>query len=183
MSTPAPHTALEWRDMLKAYLPRGAAWAVPPGSVFEGLLHGLAEEFARAEVRLAQLIDEADPMTTVELIDEWEAMLGLPDGCFPASSDLDARQLAVTQRLISVGGQNALYFRQLASAIGYTVEIVEYRVARIGDRIGVRLFGTDWAFTWGVRVLVAGPEELDLECMIRRHAPAHTTVFFTYEEV
>ncbi len=183
MSQIAPHTSAQWREMLKAYLPRGAAWTVPAGSAFEGLLWGLAEEFARAEARLVQLIEEADPLTTDELIDEWEGVFGLPDGCFATPSGLAERQLAVTQRMVTAGGQSALYFRELASAIGYTIEIVEFRAARIGDRIGVHLFSSAWAFAWGVRILVAGPAELDLECLIRRHAPAHTTVFFIHEEV
>lgn len=181
MSEIASHTALEWREMLKSYLPRGRAWQVAPGGAFEGLLHGLAEEFARAEARLVQLIDEADALTSVEMIGDWERVLNLPDSCAPASSDLAARQLAANQRLVSIGGQSALYFQQLAARIGYTVEIQEYRPARIGDRIGRRLFSGAWQFAWGVRVLIPGPAELDLECLIRRHSPAHTTVFFIYD--
>ena len=182
MSEIASHTALEWREMLKSYLPRGRAWQAAPGSVLEGLLFGLAEEFARAEARLVKLIDEADALTSAEMIGDWERVLNLPDSCAPATGDLAARQMAANQRLVAVGGQSALYFRQLAAEIGYTVEIQEFRAARIGDRIGRRLFSGVWQFAWGVRVLIPGPAELDLECLIRRHAPAHTTVFFIYDE-
>lgn len=176
-----PHDAPEWRDAMKGLLPRGAAWQVPEGSAFEGLLHALAEEFARAEARLVQLVEEADPLTTDEMIADWERVTGLPDNCFAVPTGLADRQIAVNQRMVAIGGQSALYFRELASRIGYTVEIVEYRTARINDRIGQRLFTGAWQFTWAVRVITSGPAEFNLECLIERHKPAHTTVYYIYE--
>lgn len=182
MSRLAAQGAEHWLGILKANLPKGPAWSVPVGSRFEQLLLAMADEFARADERLVRLVEEADPRTTVELIGEWERNFGLPDACAPLSTVLDDRQIAVAQRMVTVGGQSRAYFEELAARIGYTIRIVEYRAAHIGDRIGTYLFGDDSRFVWGVRVLERGPTELNLECLINRHKPAHTSVVFIYEE-
>ncbi|WP_157081216.1 putative phage tail protein, partial [Novosphingobium naphthalenivorans] len=95
--------------------------------------------------------------------------------------------------------------KEIAARLGYEIEIEEHHPARIGDRIGDYLNGPDWAFAWTVHVRpfegylieseflavaeigdrigvrLRGWGALDLECVIKRAAPAHTTVIFAYE--
>ncbi len=43
------------------------------------VLTGLAEELTRIELRALDLIEESDPRSAEETIEQWEEMLGLPD--------------------------------------------------------------------------------------------------------
>lgn len=199
----AVHDTGAWRDQLVQMLPRGRAWQAQPGSALDQLLHAIGDEFARAEARLTRLLDEADPRTALEMLGDWENTVGLPDQCFGISENVQERQVAVAQRVTASGGQSRAYFTQLAAALGYTITIEEFRPARIGDRIGARLYTDEWRPYWRVHVLLGvgalpnaavarigdrigvrlrGWGSLDLECIIRRHAPAHSIVLFSYEE-
>lgn len=198
-------SALDYTSQLKQLLPPGLAWQVPPGGVMEGLLQALAEEFARIDARSSALVDEADPRTTLELLPDWERVAGLPDSCTGAPEETYERQVALHQKLTGLGGQNRAAFIELAARIGYAIEIEEHRPFRVGDRIGAPVNGADWAFTWTVLVRpfegvfeegeflahfragdpvgrrLVGFGQLDVECIISRAAPAHTTVLFAYE--
>lgn len=198
--------ALAHLDHLRALLPRGRAWAFGPDSIMRRFLHGLAEEFARADGRIDALIEEADPRTTLELLPDWERIAALPDSCTGVSGTIVERQAALRQKLIGQGGQSIAYFVELGAALGYIISIVEHRPARCGmARVGDNLNGLDWTFAWTVRVepfdgdlpteqeLIAraqigdrlgvrlrGVGSTDIECVIRRASPAHTTVLFQY---
>lgn len=198
-------TASDYAGQLRQLLPRGAAWQVPPGGVLDRVLAGLAEEFARIDARADALLDEADPRTTLELLPDWERVAGLPDSCTGAPEETYERQVALHQKLTGIGGQNRAAFVELGARLGYAIEIEEHRPFRVGDRIGVPVNGPDWAFAWTVLVRpfegvfeegeflahfragdpverrLVGFGQLDVECIISRAAPAHTTVLFAYE--
>lgn len=181
----------------------------------------LAEPLARVDARGDALIGETDPRTTAEMLPDWERVVGLPDACSRAAGEptLQERRAAIHQRWTARGGQSRAFFIAVAEALGYAVEIEEYRpfvcgLSRCGERLwaprafrtglsrcGGRLAG-DWPvrLIWTVRVL--GPrvtrfrsgassagERLmtlsraeDLECQLRRRAPAHTWLVFDYQE-
>lgn len=193
-------------DHLRSLLPRGKAWAFGPDSMMRRFLHGLAEEFARADNRIDLLIEEADPRTTLELLTDWERVAALPDSCTGITGTTVERQAALRQKLIGLGGQSIAYFTELGAALGYKITIIEHRVARAGMmRAGGRVNGEAWAFAWTVQIepfdgdlpteqdfiaifragsragtRLRGVGSTDIECVIRRAAPAHTTVIFQY---
>ena len=77
---PAPlYSAEDYRAQLVALLPRGRAWPKEPGSVQHQVMAGFAPMFVRLDQRSQQLVFDAFPGNTVELLPEWEAALGLPD--------------------------------------------------------------------------------------------------------
>jgi uncharacterized protein YmfQ (DUF2313 family) len=115
------------------------------------------------------------------------------------------RQRRVLRKLTSTGGQSRSFFIELAAQIGLQVEIDEFKPMRSGFRSGDACYGEDWAFVWRVRLLpfsaatglVLRSERFrsgqsrsgdrlrsfsvqELECIIRRAAPAHTKVIFVY---
>ncbi|HRD47444.1 MAG TPA: DUF2313 domain-containing protein, partial [Caulobacter sp.] len=96
-------TAAQYLEQLQALLPPGAAWARDSEASLTKLLAGLAEEFARVEGRGLALAEEADPRTATELLGEWEAAFGLPDTCAVTPATIDGRQLALHQRVASLG--------------------------------------------------------------------------------
>lgn len=209
MNAPASFTAHDsaaWRAQLGQLLPPGRAWTAPRGGTLDGLLWAWADAFSRAEARVLRLLDEADPNSALELLADWEKTTGLPDACFGAPDSITERQVAAAQRITGTGGQSRAFFVGLAALLGYTVAIEEHRPARCGDRIGVLTYGQPWRHVWRVHVLPLSDElpegqfrvaqarigsrvgvrlrgwgALDLECLIRRHAPAHSKVLFTYQ--
>ncbi|WP_083554639.1 YmfQ family protein [Novosphingobium sp. NDB2Meth1] len=192
-------------EQLRALLPRGAAWICEAGTTLGKLLSGLAVELARIDARGIDLIEEADPRTAYELLPDWERVAGLPDTCTGAPETARERQAALHQKLTSTGGQTIAYFIDLAAKAGFLIEIDEHRPAVVGMACDAELYGEAWAFAWTVRVLpfngtqqgelpvavaeagdpvgipLRGWGALDLECLIGRARPAHTTVLFAYE--
>jgi uncharacterized protein YmfQ (DUF2313 family) len=192
-----------YADQLKALMPTGPAWA---GEDLSRLLEGIAAELARIDARAVQLLDEADPRSALELLADWERTAGLPDACFGMPDNVPERQVAVSSRITSVGGQSRAYFTELAASLGYVVSIDEFRQARCGDRIGTRVYGEGWAHVWRMNVLPPDfdvPEQqfyvtqarcgdrcgkrlrgwgaINLECLVSRHKPAHSVVLFSYQ--
>lgn len=198
--------AADYQSQLRQLLPQGAAWAAPGDSNLVQLLGALAEELARIDARTGQLIDEADPRTTLELLPDWERVLGLPDACFKTPDSVSERRVALRQKITGIGGQSRVYFAELAARLGYFITIDEHRSARVGMRCDQPLNGEDWQFAFTVNIepfegdlpgnadffayLKVGDEvggrlrgfgAIDIECAIRRAAPAHTVVLFAYQ--
>ncbi len=197
-------SAQDYLTILQALLPTGAAWPRDEEATLTKFLTGFADSLARVHNRCVDLIDEADPRTTVELIAEWERVCGLPDDCAPAAgATLAERRAAVVAKIAARGGQSRAFFADLAGRLGYEIEINEFRPFICGrSRCGERLHGgAACRFYWRVRV--PGPrvapfrcgvsrtgERLglirraeDLECLFRRLAPAHSVLIFAYEGV
>jgi uncharacterized protein YmfQ (DUF2313 family) len=159
---------------------------------------GLAQNYARSNARANDVIAEAFPATTFEMLPEWESTLGLPDPCAGASPTIQGRRSQVVTRFTSVGGQSVAYMIAFAKSLGYTITIKQYAPARVGQsRVGQPLCGPAWAYAWNIgsalntvvrsRVGTAAAGEplatwgnAVLECELRAIAPAHTTLFFTY---
>lgn len=191
-------------QVLRQLLPRGPAWEFAPDGTFALLLEALAAEFARIDLRVLDLLDEADPRTALETLIDWERVAGLPDACTGQPDNVGERQVALLQKLTGIGGQSAADFIELAARIGYEIEITEHPPLRTGFRTGDPCNDEAWAHAWTVTVQpfdgagqpvlalahfkvndpvgtrVRGFGSLDLECVISRAAPAHTNVIFAY---
>jgi uncharacterized protein YmfQ (DUF2313 family) len=88
-------TAAAYARMLSALLPPGKLWRTV-GSVLEKLLLGSADELERVDGRGDDLLDEADPRTATELLDEYERELDLDEAATTAE-----RRARVVARLIA----------------------------------------------------------------------------------
>jgi len=173
---------------LKKFLPGGPLWCLTPDSVLSKLFHGLGDELARVEQRGLALIEETDPRTATETLDEWERALGLPDEdvlTIPVTTA--ERRTAVIQKLLRTGGQSPSYFISLALACGWVVYVTDdygLTVARVGRfRCGDRLYGAGWAFVWRVDVdysVTGALSSGELERVLNRVKPAHTLIVFNY---
>lgn len=196
-----------WAESLSRLLPRGDAWTVDPNSVFDRFITGLAAVWADAELRIAALLErESDPRLTLEMLEDWERMLGLPDECFLAGDTIEERRLRVVAKLTSKGGQSRAYFIGIARALGYDITIREFSPLMCG--VGhVGFTGSDLSppsmrYTWVIEISgareryfrmagsQAGVDRLydfdradDLECYLQRLKPSHTTLIFDYQGV
>jgi uncharacterized protein YmfQ (DUF2313 family) len=194
MSTPA-----QYARQLKALLPRGIAWNLERDSYLSRVMLALAEELARVHTRTVDLVRELDPRTTLELLADWERMLGLPDVCAPAEQTVQERRDAAVAKYTRLGGQSPQFFIDLAAAIGYEVTITEFYPFRADESHAGDALTNDaeWAHTWRVNgrettfrrftagLSAAGEAVRDwgneeLECVISLRRPAHTVLLFGY---
>lgn len=188
----------DYGEHLLDLLPGGRAWDKRTGSTLRELAIALGTEFARADNRGEALRDEADPQLTLELLAEWERVVGLPDECTGPLSDTQARRAAVLARLANRGGQTPAFYVALAATLGFEVEIVEYRPADCLSTCTASLTQDAWTHAWTVVAplgtvrtatclstcadsLRSWGDDL-LECTLRRVAPAHTVLLFAYVE-
>lgn len=179
--------ATAYASQLKQLLPRGRAWVLHASSWISKTLLAVGDELARVDGRGADIIDESDPRTATETLDEWEAMLGLPDECIETIPATDAdRQVAITQKLVGVPDVTPAGFEALALACGYEATVDDSYgslILRAGFRAGDRVYGLEWSSVFSLEVSPpagAALSHAELECIIERAAPAHTYVFFEY---
>ncbi len=162
--------------MLHGLLPQGQAWNRDPDSTLTKVLSVFSQILGTVHSRGLDLLDEADPRTTAEMLLDWEYVAGLPDGCTLTSGTLQERRAALVQRITGRGGQSRPYYLSLAQALGYDIEITEYRpficgasecgVGQVPDAYGI----IETAITdiegirhfWKVKVL--GPRVTWFEC-------------------
>ncbi len=186
-----------YREQLQALLPPGRAWPREPAAVLTQLLDALAQEFARVDTRALSLLDEADPRTTTELIEDWERMLGLPDYCTALAGTIAGRRGAVTAKLTASGYQTPAYYTGAAAALGYQIGIEEFMPYESGHLVnGVEVTPAQWPYVWRVHAPDTTVTEFtcnspcteplrswgndQLECLIKRLKPAHTHTLFAY---
>ncbi len=193
-------TADDYLEMLFGLLPPGIIWPRDPESVLGKALMTWAEGLAATDARAEDLVREANPAQAFELLAEWETECGLPDECSELTATLAERREAVVAKLSHAGGQSPAYFVGLAKALGYEVEVEEFRPFRAGhSAAGDPDYDEAWALAWRVRA----PEQTvryfragqgcageplakwgneKLECVVGQAKPAHTTLLFAYGE-
>lgn len=198
-------SAQEYVAQLKKLLPPGPAF--PRGdseTMLAMLLEVFAQELARADARIGALIEEADPRFCLETFLEWLEEWGLPDECASQWQNLtnDTLRELLLWKITGNGSPTIGFFVDLAAMFGYDICIDEFRRFRVTSHVTDVLADERWPHTWRVNVLnssgsavkwhkVTGGAEEPLawwgdnliECLIRKYAPAHTTVLFGYLEV
>ena len=193
-----PFSAAQFHAALQALFPRGPIWSREPGSVISAVCGILVAPYARNSDRAEFLLVDAFPATANELLPEWEATLGLPDPCAGEAPTLQQRQAQVVARLTYSGGARVADIIAFAESLGYAITITQFAPAVAGRlRAGQPALGAAWAFAWQINApsttvtsfragTSAAGEPLTafgnavLECELRRIAPAHTVVIFTY---
>jgi uncharacterized protein YmfQ (DUF2313 family) len=189
----------DYLQQLQALLPPGPAWASDDASFITHLFTGLAQELARVDGRVLQLVEEADPRTVAELFSDWERVAGLPDACavaFGGDQTVAQRRSALVGRLTTLGGQSPAYYIGVAAALGYAITITEFQQHSVNDDVNCYLFDAAWNFAWQVNAALNTVTDLTvdstvddalaiwgnslLECVIKRLAPAQSTVLFSY---
>ena len=139
-----------------------------------------------------------NPHSTLELLPDFETDYGLPDPCTPLNPTVGQRRAALLAKMRAKGGQSAAYFIAVAEQLGYTITVQRFYPFRVGQgRVGDPLYGQGWIFAWRVhapettiRPFRVGQSAVgeplrswgnaELECVIRRIAPAETIVQFAY---
>jgi uncharacterized protein YmfQ (DUF2313 family) len=186
---------------LLALLPPGWAFARTPDSNVGRALLPLAGEMAAVEARAANLLAQIAPVDGVELLADYERLLG-PDPCGRdlVLTTLAERQGIAQQRWTDGGDPTPAFFIALAAALGETVTITTPSPSRCGPtRCGQRLVPKNHRYIFivavaEVRVVRARAGRArcgqrighivpsGIECPIRHAAPLHTAPVFSYSE-
>ena len=186
-------TATDYLRAFQRLLPRGRLWQRGWGAVQAEHLLTLMPSWARLSARANDLIVDAFPCTTTDLLPEWEASLGLPDPCTGPLDSIQERVAAVCAKFTARGGQSVAYFIAVCETLGYegvTIDefpatsdtvpglVYQWRVniyaatSTVWFRAGVSTAGDPLA-SWGSNVL---------ECTLELLKPAHTTIIFAYHD-
>lgn len=196
-------TTAEYAQMLGALMPPGSVWLTESDSFQGQLLAAWAEELARVDGRVGDLIDEAFPGTVTELIDEWEADFGLPEPCDTRTDlDLATRRARLLWKYTYRADHTVTGWQALAASYGATIELYSYYPSYAGRMVAGRpLIGRLGRYFW--RITITSPtvavtrftagrsragqslgtwERSNLECAVRRRAHAHTIPIFAYIE-
>lgn len=179
--------ALAYARQLKRLLPPGSLWLLETTAKLSKLLLAIADELVRIDGRGDDLVEEWDPRTADETLEDWERVLAI----VPAVGDEEAtakRQLLVATKMIAQGGQRAAYFVALAAQLGFVA-----LVARTGTHqwtMTVDLDASTSPFAVVETVFRAGTARAGdyltsraipaLEDVINRAKPAHTRALFAY---
>ncbi|MDW3683959.1 DUF2313 domain-containing protein [Cupriavidus sp. CV2] len=192
-------TSADYLRAFQALMPRGRVWNTEPDSIQTKTAAGLTVSYAVQTARSNNLLIDAFPATTYELLPEWELTLGLPDPCAGPSASVQERRQQVVARLSNSGGQSAGYFIGLAQKLGYEAEVENHAPFRCGQSCAGQSVGsTDWFFTWTLHAPSASVTRFRagqstagealgtwgnavLECEIKEAAPAHSIVLFAYD--
>lgn len=185
----------EFLAELQHLLPRGRAWTRDPDSNLTAFLRGFALMQGNAQARINHLLVDAFPLTTFELLPEWELSLGLPDPCAGEDQTYAQRLQHVAARITNRGGQSIPYLIEFAASLGLAITIEEFTAARIGSPLGL-LSSDSWAHALLVRAppvpityerisgqigdrLATWPDSV-LVCELLRVAPAQAILIFAY---
>lgn len=190
-------TADMFLTALQALMPRGRVWPRGNDARQTQILAGMAPSFADLAASAANLLVDAFPASTENLLPEWEATLGLPDPCAGEQPTIEARRAQVLARFIADGGQSVPYYVSIAKALGYVITITEFTPFCFGQSFGQPMCGEDWAHTWQVNAPSFSIQYFEfgtsgfgepfaywsnnvLQCELQRLKPAHTQLNFSY---
>lgn len=191
-------TKEQYREMLYRLTPRGRAWSRERASTLYQKYSAIGQELERIDLRGVQLIEESDPRTTVEMLEDWERALGIPDACTPPALTLERRRSDIVARLTQQGSLSKQFLIDFALNLGFTITIDEFRPFRAGfSEAGDPLTNGDWVYTFLVHAPIetinyfsAGISQAGdplanwgndfLECAINKRKPAETIALFAY---
>lgn len=190
--------AEKYKQQLIKLSPTGKAWPTEDSSTWVKLLEAIAQEFARVDVRAYQLLNEAFPDTTNEMLPDWERVAGLPDPCSGLGASITIRRRDLIAKITSQGVTTPQNFIDFAESLGYEITITEFDQFRVDENaVGDPLCGEDWEYTFQVNSALntityfhvgndtAGTALAEwgnerLECVITARKPSHTIVLFAY---
>jgi len=193
-------TAETIRQSIRTKWPKGYA-APRIGGVIDALYDGFGVALADGEAQTEKLYVEIHPREAEALLTDFERVLG-PDPCGRDKQEqtLSQRQRRAHQRWIATGGQSTPYFIEIARNLGSEIEVEEFWPSVANGMVaGDALIPEGEQFVWLVKLKLINPdwflsgrneafeplfsfEVSDIECVLRRLKPAHTTLIFSYQE-
>lgn len=184
---PPPVTVSPYGRMLRALFPPGRAFDLEIGSTISETTEALAVELQRVEDRGDDLMNEVDPRTADETLDDWDRTLGLPDVEVPViPSDAPTHRVAITAKYTARGGQNYAFFAAVVAACGYTLASIEAfsgEQATCDGTCDEVLYGVTYAYAFQLNINAPTGDHVDhatLEAIVRAKTHSHVVPIFNY---
>ena len=190
-----------YRDQLHALLPSGPAWPGEDGTTLDALLRAIADRLAEVDLSGARLLDEVRPDSSVDLLPDWERVLGLPDSCSQLGSGIAIRRASVLAKLVAQPTMNPSAYVAVAAEFGIDITVREQEQARAATYSTFDTAGGRWRHVWWIEIPTTGDVQefttlsdvtealrtvernTELECRLEKAAPAHTELFVEYVDV
>lgn len=162
---------------LQSLMPPGVSWTRDADAELTKLERALAYEPSRIKKRAADLIEEADPRTTTEMIDDWERVYGLPDECAQPTT-LVGRRAALLGKVRGALSPTVANITSIASQLGYEIGITEVTHSQMfscTSPCNAPLYTRQWMYLWQVATW-PGETDDELECVLDSLMPLHTVL-------
>ena len=188
----------EYLQQLLSLLPRGPAWIADRDTVLSRLLRAEASQLADIDRRAVALLNEFLPAQAIDLLEEWEQSVGLPDACTDLGSTIQQRRTALVNTIVSRLDTNPSTYVRIGREFGVEIEVDEHDQARAANDSAMDTSGGKWRHVWWVTIPTANPprrfdtlshvltpllvvdRNVELECRLRASAPAHTELHVDY---
>ena len=173
----------DYKTQLISLLPVGKLWPSKnlKNNITE-ILTVFSAELLQVENRHNDLVNELHPISTNELINRWEYIVGLPDDCIAAGNALQQRINAVLSKLFTLGkgNLNEQFYINQAAALGYTITITVLSANswQVNAPILTTTYFKAGLSKCGEKIQTSGNDLL--ECVINKTKPAHTVVTYSY---
>jgi uncharacterized protein YmfQ (DUF2313 family) len=118
------HSVAQWSNAIMMQMPQGDIWSRDQSGPLYKYVAGYAPRLQRAERSADQLLLEMRPNSTQQLLEYWEEYLGLPE-CVLSDQTFETRRRAVIEKYYRKGGLQSWAIEELATTLGYTVEVNE----------------------------------------------------------
>lgn len=190
--------AVNYEIAIRKLFPRGKAFKFTEGKSLTSVVKAISIPFFKVDKRAKQLVDEMNPLYTLELLPEWERVLGLPSKCTPTENvTVQERRFQVISKLSIQGGQSKEFYINLVKLMGFNIDIKEHKRFTCVSKCNDAITNTDpWQFTWDVIVKEAVVYKFNaksacneslrvfrnetVQCLINQMKPAHTFVRFIF---
>ncbi len=154
------------------------------GNVLRRLLSCVAAEFSRLEADAWQLLNETDPGVAVDLLPDWERVLGLPETCFDevTISFEDRQRLAHNKLFVTGVTTTKQFYEDYAEGLGFDITVEEIPIDTSARRMGVARMGLErMGGSSGMSILQitinSGTGDTDvLRCAIEQLKQAHVVI-------
>lgn len=186
-------------DLLKLLLPP-VAYDIT-GAALSAEIEAAGAQLDAAQAITAALLIEIDPRTTTLLLDDWERVYGLPDGCSGIGVNIEQRRANLLAKVSDTGGLSKQYFLRMAELLGYRdTSISTFVPSNCEMTCEMALTDERFRFIWTVNLPHQGNNHTifradtrcdvrvdsyifgALECQFMRLKPAQSQVIFTYVE-
>ena len=182
----------EWFDTVDAVreIQDTRSGGIAEGNLLTRLLQCFANELSRIEADAWRLLNETDPGVAVDLLEDWERVLGLPESCFvDRELTIDERQRQAHVKLFQAA-QTATrqFYIDYAASLGFTITVETEDLSTAPRRMGVarmgfeRMGGSSGDSIFQITIHPGGASDNDfLKCSLNKVKPAHTII--TYIEL
>lgn len=175
-------TQEDYFNFLKSFLPKGDFWIglEYTDNNFRLLIEALSKEYKRMGDTICDFIQDFIPDSTENYLEEWEASLQIPDDCIPLADNDDDRRENILLKLRSLNIQNADDLQELATLLGFTLEVVPINPFPPYDVPFIPVTYPECNFIIQYKAdFSSDPDKGDiLQCLLEKITPAHVKILF-----